>query len=379
MKTLIRNHARVWGLAVWLAAGLAAAAADESRLSVRETAFGTLPDGTAVKLFTLRNGHGLTLKISSYGAMITELQVPDRAGQLTNVVLGYDQLDRYVRGVPAAAATIGRFANRIAKARFTLDGIEYRLAANSGQHHIHGGRRGFDKAVWTARALPVTDREAGVELRYLSKDGEEGYPGNLEVMVTFTLTADDEVRITYRATTDKATPINLTNHGYFNLAGWGDVLGHELMIAADRYTLADAALIPTGELAPVKGTPLDFTQPMAIGARIEQLKPRPGGYDHNYVLNGGGQALALAARLLEPKSGRTMQVLTTQPGMQLYTGNHLDGRSEGVGGVKYVRHGGVCFETQHYPDSVNHSNFPSAILRPGEQFRSITAFRFAAK
>jgi aldose 1-epimerase len=292
------------------------------------------------------------------------------------VVHGFDNLEQYAKGHPGFGATIGRFGNRIARARFTLDGREYTLAANNGRNHLHGGLKGFDKVVWDARSLPATDHEAAVQFRYLSKDGEEGYPGNLSVTVTYTLTDDNALRIDYEATTDKATPVNLTNHSYFNLAGEGDVLDHEVMIAADRYTPVDDELIPTGEITSVKGTPLDFTRPMQIGARIEQLKPKPGGYDHNYVLNRDGKALALAARATEPKSGRGMEVLTTEPGMQLYTGNFLDGKYTGVGGVAYGRHSGLCLETQHFPDSVNRPNFPSTILRPDETFESTTVFKF---
>jgi aldose 1-epimerase len=334
---------------------------------IEESEFGRMPDGAPVKVFTLRNGHGATVKIISYGAIIHELQVPDRQGKLTNVVLHAPNLDAYLKGFPASAAVIGRFANRIAKARFTLDGVEYRLAANNGPNHIHGGRVGFAKVNWRAKGLPPTERAAAVELSYFSKDGEEGYPGNLTVKVTYTLTDDNELWLDYEATTDKATPINLTNHAYFNLRGHGDALDHELWLAAEQYTPTDAELIPTGELASVKGTPLDFSTPTRIGARIEQLKPKPGGYDHNLVLKTkGAPAPELVARLSDPQSGRQMEVRTTEPGVQLYSGNH-------------VQHGGICLETQHYPDSVNRPNFPSAILRPGETFKSTTVFAFRAK
>ncbi len=334
------------------------------RLEERE--FGKLPDGTVIKQFTLRNVKGMVVKVMTYGAIITEVQAPDRNGALANVVLGAETLDRYLKGFPGSAAVIGRFANRIAQARFTLDGVEYKLAANSGPHHIHGGRKGFAQVVWEAKSLPIGEHEAAVRMTYLSRDGEENYPGNLTAAVTYTLTDDNELRLDYEATTDQPTPINLTNHAYFNLAGSGDVLGHELWLNADRYTPADDQLIPTGEIAPVAGTPLDFTKPTLVGARIEQLKPKPNGYDHNYVINGGGSSLALTARVREPKSGRVMEVRTTQPGVQLYTGNHL-------------KHGGLCLETQHYPDSVNRPNFPSAILRPGQKFQSRTAFVFSVR
>jgi aldose 1-epimerase len=282
---------------------------------------------------------------------------------MTNVVLGADSLEKYLKGVPAAAV-IGRVANRIGKARFTLEGVEYKLSANNGPNHLHGT---FDKVVWQGEVLPTTEHEASIRLTYVSKDGEEGYPGNLRVNVIYTLTDENELRIAYEAITDKATPVNLTNHAYFNLRGYGDVLDHELWLATDRYTPVDDTLIPTGDIANVRGTPLDFTKPTHIGARIDQLKPKPGGYDHNFVLDPrDGSKPTLAARVSEPKSGRVMEVRTTEPGLQLYSGNHLN-------------HGAVCFETQHYPDSVNHPNFPSTILRPGQTFASTTIFAFSAK
>jgi len=328
---------------------------------VTESDFGKMPDGTPVKLFTLRNGKGITAKVITYGAIITEIQASDRNRAMTNVVLSAPDLESYLKGFGGAAAVMGRYANRIAKARFSLDGIEYKLAANNGKNHLHGGPKNFSKVVWQGKTLPN-----GVELTYVSKDGEEGYPGNLTVKVTYTLTENNELRIDYEATTDKATPVNLTNHAYFNLAGGGSVLDHQLWLAADRYTVADAELIPTGEIAPVKGTGLDFTTPTRIGARIDQFKPRPGGYDHNFVLNADGKQPILAARLTDPKSGRVMEVRTTEPGVQLYSGNHL-------------KHGAVCLETQHYPDSPNQPKFPSTILRPGQTFKSTTIFAFSVK
>lgn len=344
---------------------------------IQETDFGKMPDGATVKLFTLRNSHGMTAKIMTLGATITELQVPDKNGALTNVVLGCDRLEPYQKGFPAGASVIGRFANRIAKARFTLDGTEYKLAANNGMNHLHGGPNGFAHVLWEGK--PVSSDQTAVRFSYLCKDGEEGYPGNLTVTVTYTLTEGNELRLDYEATSDRATPINLTNHAYFNLAGQGGILDHELWLAADKYTPADAELIPTGEIASVNKTPLDFTKPTAIGARMERLKPQMTGYDHNFVLNSGGGILALAARLRDPKSGRTMEARTTEPGLQLYTANHLNGKHTGVGGVAYPQHGGVCLETQHFPDSVNRPNFPSAILRPGQIFQSTTVFGFSAK
>ena len=361
---LLQAHSTLVALA--LAASSIHSSGQSHVKRLEEQEFGKTQEGAVVKLFTLRNAKGMSAKVMTYGAIITEIKAPDRHGAVTNVVLGAVDFDQYGKGFPAAAAVIGRFANRIAKARFTLDGVEYKLAANNGPNHLHGGRKGFAQVVWQSKALPASQHEAAVQFAYLSKDGEEGYPGNLTVKVTYTLTDDNQLRIAYESTTDKATPVNLTNHAYFNLAGSGDVLDHELWLAADRYTPADDQLIPTGEIASVKGTPLDFTTPTRIGARIDQLKPKPGGYDHNFVLNGDGKSLVLAARASEPKSGRVMEVRTTEPGVQLYTGNHL-------------KHGGFCLETQHYPDSVNRPTFPSTILRPGQTFKSTTSFAFSAK
>jgi aldose 1-epimerase len=330
---------------------------------ITEQEFGKLANGGPVTMYTLRNSHGMRVKVITYGAIVTEILVPDSRGNMTNVVLGADSLEGYLKGAPAAAV-IGRVANRVAKARFTLDGKEYRLAANAGEHHIHGGKVGFDKKLWQGKALPVGNHEASVELTYLSKDGEEGYPGNLTVHVTYTLTDDNELVITYTATTDKATPVNLTNHAYFNLAGGGDVLDEILFLPSMSYTLGDEQLIPTGKFGEVKGTPLDFTKPTRIGERIEQLKPKPGGYDHNFVVMHGSKSLSLAGRVTDPKSGRVLEVRTTEPGVQLYTANHL-------------QHRAVCLETQHYPDSINHPEFPSTVLRPGENFKSTTVWAFS--
>jgi aldose 1-epimerase len=364
--------------AILSGANLTEAAQPKNMTKIEQKKFGSLPDGTAINIYTLSNGR-VTAKVMDYGTILTELWVPDRDGKPTNVVMGFDNLDQYVKGHPFFGAVAGRVANRIGDAKFTLDGKEYKVAANNGKNHLHGGLKGFDKAVWKSKAIQNNDGSASVEFIYLSKDGEEGYPGNLSTKVVYTLTPTDELRIDYTATTDKATPVNLTNHSYFNLAGSGDVLDHEMMIAADRYTPSDSGLIPTGVIAPVKGTPLDFTQPHTIGERIQQLKPNPGGYDHNFVLNSVGKALALAARAYEPKSGRTMEVWTTEPGVQLYTANFMDGKLTGTGGVRYVQHGAFCLETQHFPDSINKPNFPSVVLRPGETYKTTTAFRFSAK
>ena len=345
--------------------------------AIEEVDFGRLPDRRVVKRFELRNRHGMSARLMTYGAILTELQVPDRNGKFTNVVHGFDNLRAYLAGHPHFGAICGRVANRIAKARFTLDGQEYLLANNNGPNHLHGGLIGFDKVLWKAKPLKIDDHEVSIVFSYLSRDGEEGYPGNLDVRVTYTLTDKNELRIDYSATTDKATPVNITNHSYFNLAGNGDVLGHEMFITADRCTPVDDELIPTGEIAPVKGSPLDFTKPELIGARIEQLKPKPGGYDHNFVLNDEGKSLALAARVREPKSGRVMEVLTTEPGIQLYTGNFLQGQVRGLNGEPSLQHSGFCLETQHFPDSVNRPNFPSTILRPGKMYKTTTVFKFS--
>jgi aldose 1-epimerase len=347
--------------------------------SVHQEEFGKLPDGRVAQLFTLENSNGMLARITTYGAILTELQVPDREGETANVVLGFDNLDQYLKGHPAFGATIGRFANRIAHGRFTIDEREYQVTRNANPHHIHGGRVGFDKVLWQAKPVEAAEGEGAVRFTYLSQDGEEGYPGNLLVTVTYTLTADNALRVDFIANTDEPTPVNLTNHSYFNLAGTGDVLEHELWIAADFYTPADDQLIPTGEIHKVQGTALDFTTSTQIGARIQEFLPRPGGYDHNYVLRSGGQSLELAARARHPGSGRVLEVFTTEPGVQLYTGNWLDGKLVGVGGIAYPRYGGFCLETQHYPDSVNHPHFPSTILRPGETFQSTTIFKFPAE
>ncbi len=358
--------------------GLTSTWPQNASAAIEEAEFGKTPDGTPVKIFTLRNRIGSSVKIISYGAIITELRVPDRNGKFTNILLGAGDFETYQRGFPASAAVIGRYANRIAKATFSLDGVEYKLAANSGPNHIHGGRKNFSQVIWQTKILRPASGEPSLELTYFSKDGEEGYPGNLTVTVTYTLTEANELRIDYRAQTDKPTVVNLTNHAYFNLAGEGDVLGHLLWLNADKFTVADDQLIPTGEIRSVSGTPLDFTTPRAIGERIEQLKPRPGGYDHNYVLPGDGKRPVLVARVHEPKSGRIMEVSTTQPGVQLYTGNHLRNLT-GIDNKVFGKHGGLCLETQHYPDSPNKPAFPTTVVRPGQPFTSTTIFAFSAK
>ena len=343
--------------------------------------FGSTKDGQAVEIYTLTNAKGVEARIMTYGAVLVSLKVPDTAGKLDDIVQGFDSLDGYIQNPPPPyfGAVVGRYGNRIAKGRFTLDGKEYKLAVNNGPNALHGGLRGFDKVVWTAKS-PDTQ---SVELTYVSKDGEEGYPGNLTSTVTYSLNDNNELKLEYRATTDKDTVLNLTNHSYFNLAGQGsgDVLGHQIMINADRYTPVDAGLIPTGELPKVEGTPFDFRQPHAIGERInaadQQIK-LGGGYDHNFVLNRSGASLELAARVTEPTSGRVMEVLTTQPGMPFYTGNFLDGSFKGKGGKVYQRRYALCLETQHFPDSPNHPAFPTSELKPGEEYHYITVFRFPA-
>ncbi len=367
-------------LTLWAAGCAGTGIMTEAKTIVKKQTFGQTADGASVDLYVLSNKNAMEAAIMNYGGIVVRLKTPDRNGKLEDIVLGMENLDGYLKGHPYFGCIVGRYGNRIAKGRFVLNGVEYKLAKNNGENHLHGGIRGFDKAVWTARETGA----AGVEMSYLSKDGEEGYPGNLAVKVTYTLTDDNELRIDYSATTDKDTVVNLTNHSYFNLAGQGegDILAHELMLNADRFTPVDSGLIPTGELRSVKGTPLDFTKPTAIGARIgqddEQLK-LGGGYDHNFVLNSGGGRLALAARVHEPRTGRVMEVWTTEPGVQLYTGNFLDGTIRGKGGKVYQRRYGFCLETQHFPDSPNQPEFPTTVLKPGGRYESTTIFKFAAK
>ncbi len=339
--------------------------------------FGKTNEGDPVDLYVLTNASGAVAKIMTYGAILTELHMPDRNGQLDDVVLGLPSLERYLAGHPALGSTMGRVTNRIGGARFTLDGVEYKLAANSGRNSIHGGIKGFHKVVWKAEPVESGDGPA-VKMSYFSRDGEEGYPGNLSVAVVFTLTHKNEFRIEYTATTDKPTPVNLTNHSYFNLGGprSGPILDHELMIDADHYLVTDDELIPTGEIAPVKGTPLDFTSPRTIGSRIGQTR---NGYDHHYVLNSGGGKLALGARAYDPKSGRAMEMWTTEPGVQLYTANGFTGTFIGNYGVAYQKHHGFCLECQHAPDSVNKPQFPSIILRPGQTYRQTTVYAFSVR
>lgn len=344
--------------------------------------FGKTPEGRDTHLFTLRNQGGLTVDITDFGATVVRVFAPDRHGQMSDIVLGFDSVEGYARPkTPYFGATIGRCGNRIAHGRFTLDGKTYQLATNNAPGgipcHLHGGNVGFNRRLWTADPLdPATLR-----LHYFSPDGEEGYPGNVDVTVVFTLTDANELRIEYTANTDKPTLVNLTNHSYFNLAGEGarTVLGHALTINGSRFTPVDAGLIPTGEIAPVAGSPLDFRAPHTIGDRIDRPNEQlrfAGGYDHCFVLDGGGGELAVAAVVLEPLSGRELEVLTTEPGVQFYSGNFLDGTLLGKNGHAYERRSGFCLETEHFPDAPNHPNFPSIVLRPGETYRSTTVYRF---
>ena len=352
-------------------------------MNIEVESFGNMPDGQAVRLYQLTNAKGLKAAIMTYGATVVSLEVPDRAGKLDDIVLGYDNLQDYLKNSPYFGAIVGRYGNRIGKGRFTLDGVEYNmLAINNGENHLHGGLKGFDKVVWDDESV-WRPNGVGVKLRYLSKDGEEGYPGNLQATVTYLLTNDNELRIEYLAATDKATPVNLTHHGYFNLTGGErDILGHLLTLNANAFTPVDKGLIPTGELPAVKGTPMDFTKATAIGARIgkdyEQLK-FGGGYDHNWVLKRKDKGLSGAARVYEPTTGRIMEVSTTEPGIQFYSGNFLDGTITGKEGKVYKHRWGFCLETQHYPDSPNKPHFPSTILRPDEKYETTTVYRFSTK
>jgi aldose 1-epimerase len=344
--------------------------------------FGNLPTGEAVDLYLLVNARGAQARIANYGGILVSLRIPDEAGVLNEVVLGYADLAGYLANKPYFGALVGRYANRIGGARFVLDDVEYRLAANDGAHHLHGGVRGFDKALWQA-AASVSAAGPVLKLRYVSADGEEGYPGSLDVAVTYTLTEENGLRIDYEAQTDRATVLNLSHHSYFNLrdAGASPILDHRLQINADRYTPVDAGLIPTGAIAAVHNTPLDFKRPQRIGAQIEhdheQLR-LAGGYDHNFVLNGRPGELKFAARAIAPDTGRAMEVHTTQPGLQFYSGNFLDGSAIGRGGTAYRKRHGFCLETQHFPDSPNRSHFPSTRLGPGDVYRHATVYKFPA-
>ena len=348
---------------------------------IEDAPFGVTKSGEKVKIFTLKNSHGIIAKITDYGATLTELRTPDRSGKFADVTFGFDNLKNYLVRHPYFGSAVGRYANRIAKGQFEIDGIKYSLATNNGPNHLHGGVDGFDRKVWKSQAVQGKN-EVAIKFSYLSKDGEEGYPGNLSVQVTYTLTDADELRIDYAATTDKKTPINLTNHAYWNLSGHdqGTILDHTLKLEADLFTPVDETSIPTGEIRSVSGTVMDFIKETPVGLRIEKVGGTPGGYDHNYVIRKHEVGeLALAATLYDPKSGRQMQVLTTQPGIQLYTANYLNGTVQGKGGVFYQKQTALCLETQHFPDSINKPHFPSVVLEPGSEFRETTVHRFAVR
>jgi aldose 1-epimerase len=373
--------------AVALALGALAvpAAPATGKANVTSKPFGKTQDGTPVELYTLTNAHGMEVDIMSYGGIVVSLKVPDRGGKMADVVLGFDSLDGYTHTPPPPyfGALIGRYGNRIAKGKFTLDGHTYQLPVNDGANSLHGGTRGFDKHVWDGKIVKASDGQA-VEFHRVSKDGEEGYPGNLDVTVRYTLTDANELKISYSATTDKDTVLNLTNHSYFNLKGRGegDILDHVVQIHASKFTPTDAGLIPTGELKPVAGTPFDFNKPTAIGARInddnEQLKLGKG-YDHNFVLDGPAGTLRTAAEVYAPSTGRVMQVSTTEPGLQFYTGNFLDGTIKGPGGKTYGKRSAFCMETQHFPDSPNHPKFPTTELKPGQKYHTETVYKFSTR
>jgi aldose 1-epimerase len=370
----------VFGVAVTLLLGSDIAVSKTG--NIKKASFGKTPEGQTVDLYTLTNKKGMEVAITNFGGIVVSVKVPDRNGKVADVVLGYDTLDGYVKDKSYFGALVGRYGNRIAQGKFSIDGATYTLAQNNGPNSLHGGIKGFNKMVWTAKAISSKDGPA-LQLNYLSKDGEEGYPGNLSVQVVYTLTDGNELKIDYSATTDKKTVLNLTNHSYFNLAGQGsgDILAHELALQADKFTPVDTTLIPTGELRDVAGTPFDFRTKAAIGARInqddEQLKLGKG-YDHNFVLRHSGE-LAPAARVREPKSGRVLEVSTTEPGVQFYTGNFLDGSAIGKGGKGMTMRAGFCLETQHFPDSPNHPDFPSTLLSPGQRYHTITVYKFSTE
>lgn len=375
-----RHWLTVAGLILGVAGFAGCVSSSKAPHQVSRQPFGNAPDGTPVELYTLRNSRGAEAQITTYGGIVTTLKVPDRNGNLGDVVLGYDNLAGYLKESPYFGSLIGRYGNRIAKGKFKLNGVEYTLATNNGPNALHGGLKGFDKVVWKPKVIASSQGPA-LELQYVSKDGEEGYPGNLAVTALYTLTEDNALKVEFTATTDKDTVVNLTQHSYFNLAGKGDILDHVVMIPADRYTPVDSTLIPKGELAPVAGTPFDFRTPTAIGARInqdhEQLK-FGGGYDHNWVINKPYGELGLVARVTEATSGRVLEVLSTSPGLQFYTGNFLDGTIVGKYGWVYKHRSAFCMEPQHYPDSPNQPNFPSTVLKPGQVYRNTIVYKFSA-
>jgi aldose 1-epimerase len=383
---IARRAVRI-AVAVVLAAatvGLVGVAASDAsgHLGVRREVFGTMPDGTVVHRYVLTNGRGMEVKLITYGGAIQSLKVPDRRGHGANVTLGFSTLEGYLNPAnPYFGPITGRYANRIARGRFTLDGVTYQLAINNPPNHLHGGNVGFDKRVWDAEVVR-TDDSVGVRFHRVSPNGEEHYPGRLDVTVTYTLNNRNALRMHYQATTNAPTIVNLTNHAYWNLSGEGSsaIYDHKLLLKASHYTPVDPTLIPTGEIAPVAGTPLDFTRPTRIGARIRDSHPQlviGRGYDHNWVLDRHGAGLELAARLTDPSSGRVLEVITDQPGIQFYSGNFLDGTLVGTSGRMYRQGDGLALETQHYPDSPNHPNFPSTVLRPGQRYDTTTIYRFS--
>jgi len=378
--TLVRSAAVLLGSIALLFAAQLADSAGNLRITHRD--FGATKAGKMTQLYTMTNEHGAEVSITDFGATVVSIKVPDRSGTLGDVVLGWDGVSGYEEGAQHFGATIGRYANRIAHGEFSLDGVKYALAKNNGENTLHGGLLGFDKKMWDVKDVSSTSTPA-LQFDYLSKDGEENFPGNLAVRVTFTLTNSNELQILYEATTDKKTVLNLTNHAYFNLAGSGTILDEALMIAADRFTPVDNGQIPTGELRAVAGTPFDFRKPTVIGARIEQDDEQlkiGHGYDHNWILNSGGSAKpTLAAAVSDRRSGRKLEVWTTEPGIQLYTSNFLDGTARGKDGVAYARRSALCLETQHFPDSPNHPAFPTTELLPGAKFKSETIYKFSAK
>jgi aldose 1-epimerase len=374
---------RIWPFVFGVAVILGFAMTVIAKPKITKAAFGKTADGKAVEIYTLTNSGGAEAKIITYGGAVVSLKVPDKSGKLGDVVLGYDSVADYEKHTSYFGALVGRYANRIAKGKFSLNGKEYTLAVNNGENHLHGGLKGFDKVVWTARPSTVATG-ANLDLTYLSRDGEEGYPGKLSVRAVYTLTEKNELKIVYSATTDKDTVVNLTHHSYFNLAGAGNssILDHQLTLNADRFTPTDSGSIPTGELRSVKGTPFDFTIPTAIGARIDQQDEQlkfGAGYDQNWVLNKTGNELALAATVYEPTTGRVMEVLTTEPGVQFYAGNYLDGVITGKSGQQYPKRSGFCLEAQHFPDSPNKPQFPTTELKKGQKYSQTTIYKFSVR
>ena len=376
---LSRGRSIILGFVVLM---IAITCTGQSKPEITKAPFGTA-DGKSVEIYTLANSKGSEARIMTYGGTLVSLKVPDKNGKFSDVVLGYDSLADYQKATAYFGALIGRYGNRIGKGKFSIGGKEYKLAINNGVNHLHGGLKGFDKVIWTASPSVEADG-AHLELNYLSRDGEEGYPGNLNVKVEYVLTENNELKIEYSATTDKPTVVNLTHHSYFNLAGAGQgtILDHQLTLNADRFTPTDSGSIPTGELRSVKGTPFDFTKATAIGSRIEQNGEQlkfGNGYDHNFVLNKNGEVLSLAATVYESTSGRVLELFTTEPAVQFYTGNFLDGLIKGKSGQNYPRRSGFCLEAQHFPDSPNRPKFPSTVLRPGKTYTQTTIYKFSVR